>query len=388
VQAARASVGVAGLTSLSDAAGNLQATYPADPNAFGNAATYARTGLEPEGVLRAAVEVGATTTTIFAEMLLRTRLTMAVTPGWYDQITRLLVGLALPPPAMVPVGVDLHKVNELANVAEVPFLILWPQFDWINAAAFKNRLNPQPFAADVYNGLAASVQYTAPAAQHTERLRVVVDQGRLDSLGAPHVPTLLAGILATNLTANALAPLLDTAILAPQAAALLPVGGAPSVERIRLALAWFARDNANAGVRNFLTAQVQHPPNAPAVFSAPVSAEIQAAGLTDREILDQLGFGANAVAPPPLGGGAPLPIANLALPGSATNTLLATGHPYLAHVIVPNASVRRGPAAAQPQFTTLANGASVHVTGFTGGWAAVDAGGRLGFILQAELSPP
>src|SRR5277367_4161511 len=387
VQAARASVGVAGITSVFDAAGDLRANYPADPNAFGSANTYAQSGLEPEGVLRAAVEVGATNK-VLAELLLRTRLGMPATANWYDQMTRLMVRLALPPAAIVPVGVDLQRVNELANVAEVPFLVFWPQFNWIDANAFRTRLNPQAFAADVYTGLAATAFYTNPAAQHSERLRIVVDQGRLALAGAPLIPTFLAGILATNLSANAIAPFLDLGIIGPHGAALLPSGVVPTVEQIRLALAWFSRDPANADVRNFLTGQVLHPPNAPAAFTPAVSAAIQAAGLTDREVLDDLGFAPVAAAPPPIGGGAPLPVGNLALPGSATNTLVVSGHPYLAHVTVPNAKVRNGPAAGNPSFVTLPNTSAVHVMGFSGGWAAADINGRLGFILQGELSPP
>jgi len=388
VQAARASVGVGSITTLFNAAGNLQANYPFDRNAFGPANTYTRSGREPEGVLRAAVEVGATNT-VTAEHLLRVRLTLANTGDWYDRMTRLLVRLALPPLAAPPAGVDLQRVNELANVAEVPFLIMWPQFDWIDATAFSTRLNPQPFAADVYAGLAATAEYINPAApQHNERLRIVIDQGRLALTGAAMVPTFLAGILATHLSANAIRPFLDLAIIAPHAAALLPIGGAPTVEQIRLALAWFSGDNANVSVRNFLTAQVLHPANQPAAFTPAVSAAIQAAGLTDREILDQLGFAPNAAAAPAVAGAAPLPIANLALPGSATNTLLVSGHPYLAHVIAPHATLRNGPAIPQPSFAHLPNGSSVRIMGFSGGWAAADLNGRLGFIVQGELSPP
>ncbi len=387
VQAARASVGVGSITTLFNAAGNLQANYPFDPNAFGAANTYTRSGREPEGVLRAAVEVGATNT-VTAEHLLRVRLTLANTGDWYDRMTRLLVRLALPPLAAPPAGVDLQRVNELANIAEIPFLVFWPQFDWINATAFDTRLNPQPFAADVYAGLAGTAEYINPAAQHSERLRLIIDQGRLALGGAALIPTFLTGILATNSNADAIAPFLDLGIIAPHAAALLPLGGVPTVEQIRLALAWFSRDNANPNVRNFLSAQVLHPANQPAAFTPAVSAAIQAAGLTDREVLDQLGFAPNAAAAPAVAGAAPLPIANLALPGSATNTLLVSGHPYLAHVIVPQATLRNGPAIAQPSFAHLPNGSSVRIMGFSGGWAAADLNGRLGFIVQGELSPP
>jgi hypothetical protein len=199
---------------------------------------------------------------------------------------------------------------------------------------------------------------------------------------------LLAGILATRLSADAFESFLDLTVLAPHDAALLPLGVAPSVEQIRLALAWFFQDDTNAHVRSFLTAQVNQPPGAAAAFTAAVSAEISAAGRTDRELLDQLGFSAVAAAAP-VGGAAPVPFANLALPGAATNTLLLTGRVYAATVTAtPNALVREGPDAASNGLMTLGNGATVRVMGSTGGWAAVDVWGRLGFIDTADLSPP
>src|SRR5262249_19204859 len=154
----------------------------------------------------------------------------------------------------------LHLVNELANVAEVPFLPFWLGFPWITADSFRTRLNPQPFAADVYAGVMAATAYTNPQAQHNEHLRILVDQGRLALVGAPHVAGFLAGITANNQPASVFAADLNLAILGPHAAALLPVAGAPTVAQIRLALAWFSRDPANADVRAFLSAQVLHPP--------------------------------------------------------------------------------------------------------------------------------
>jgi hypothetical protein len=308
---------------------------------------------------------------------------MAAAGEWYDHVTRLMVTIALPP---VGNPLDLHRVNELANVAEVPFLALWPQFG-IVVAHFRNRLNPEPFAGAVYGGIAALPHYTAPPAHSAERMRIIMDQGRIALSGAAALPRFLDGILATGLAAAAFSGFLDLGVLAPHGAALLPPAGPFTVARIRLALAWFRRDRNNADVRAFLTAQVLHPPNAPAVFQAAVQAEIAGAGRTERDILDDLGFAPVAVAPP-IGGAAGLPLGNLALPGSAMNTLLVTGRPYLAQVVAANAAVHTGPAVARPTFRTLSTGTSVHVMGSTGGWYAVDVAGRLGFIQVADLSPP
>jgi hypothetical protein len=387
VEAARASVGLASVTTLSDpGTGALKPKYPFDPNAFGSASDYAKSGREPEGVLRAAVEVGAVSTTT-AETLLRTRMTMAAaTNDWYDTTTRILVPLALP--AVLGAGVDLGKVNELANIAEVPFLAFWEQFN-ITAGDFQNRINPRPFAASIYNGIAATTFYTTPKAKHAERMRVVVDQGWLALSGAPQAPALLVGILATDRAANVLELYLDKEILKPEKANLLPIGAPPTKERIRLALAWLDLDNGDAQVKSFLSAYVQHPPNAPATLSAAVSTEISNAGRTDRDVLDALGFSPAATAAPVGGGGGPgLPIANVGLPDSpGTNRLLVTGSPHLAHVSVATASVRREPAARRPPIAVLHSGDEVRVSGSVGDWRAVNVNGKLGFIHKTELTP-
>jgi hypothetical protein len=341
-------------------------------------------------VLRAAVEIGATNT-VTAETMLRTRIAMAPKPAsdWWDRITRLMVRLALPPVHVPPTGIDLQKVNELANAAEVPFLIRWAQFN-IVPAHFVVEINPQPFAADIYAGLAASPEYTAPSDDDTRRLRIIVDQGQLARLGAAHIPTFYAGITATGLAANGFQSFLDLAVLAPHGAALLPVGGgAPTVPQIRLALAWLARDRTNPDVIAFLTAQVLHPVNAPAAFPPAISAEITAANRTDRDVLTDLGIGPGAAGTPPVGGGAPPQLANIALPGSATNTLVLTGRAYLAQVTAaPHATPRMGPGMAFAAAGALATGTSVRVMGSTAGWSAVDIGGSLRFVRDADLSPP
>jgi hypothetical protein len=386
VQAARASVALASVTSLFTPAGNIAVTYPFDPHAFGPASTYASSGVEPAGVLRAAVEVGATNP-VTAETLLRTRLALPATAGWYDTITRMMVSLALPPAAVPPTGVNLQLVNDLANVAEIPFLTYWPQYN-IQVAHYTGSINPQPFAPQIYAGLAGTNAYTAPVADSTQRCRILVDQGWLALVGAPQIPTLLAGILATNLPASAFSDFLDLAVLAPHAAALLPLAGVPTTEQIRLGLAWFFQDPNNAHIRAFLTNQVTQAPNAPASFTAALSAEVSQAGRTDREILDQLGFAAVAVAAPAAPGLAPRPLANLALRGSATNTLLVTGRPYLATVTAATIIPRRNPADAQSGFVSLNAGAQVRVMGMSSGWAAADFWGQLGFIRPGDLTPP
>ena len=385
VQGAQASVGIGGLTSLTDRFGRLKPNYPADPHAFGAAANYAQAGLEPEGVLRAAVEVASISGVVPAETMLRTRWAMPANPAsWYDRITRIMVGIVLPPVAGS--GVDLFLLNEAANTAQVPFLVYWPRFPWINAAAFVTRLNPQPFAANVYAGLAATTEYTAPATDANKRLRIVVDQGQFIRTGA--AATLFAGITASGLHATALQNYLDISatVLGGREATLMPLVGAPTAEQIRLALAWFALDSTNAHVRAFLSAQVVVAAGVAPAFNAAAAAEIGAAGQNPRTILTSLGF-VLAPAGAAVGGGAARPFANVQLPGRVQNTVFVTPGPRKSIVVPAGLNVRTGPSMGHPSFAVVHAGDVVTVTGESGDWVAIDMNGRLGFVYKPLIAP-
>jgi hypothetical protein len=388
VQAARGSVGIADIVSLYDPTGKLKPNFPGDPFVFGSAKDYAAKGLEPEGVLRAAVEVAATVSVVEAEKLLRSRMNdMPVKVGhWYDMITRMLVPLVLP--AAVGSGVNIELVNEMANIAELPFLVRWAKFDWINPQEYVTRLNPKAFAADVYAGLKGTSSYTAPSDAEEKRLRLVVDQGNFARTGI--VADLLAGILATGLNATELEQYLDIdpAVLGGHEAALLPVVAAPSVQEIRLALAWYALDQSNVHIQTLLKSQVVTAVGAVPAFNGAVDAEITAAGKDASEILSQLGFSLVATGAPSKPGATPPPLANARVPGSRKNTeFIDAENPYVATVNVKIANVRPSASITRPPIGSLKLGKTVNVVGSVGDWKAIDFNGKLGFVHKSLLTP-
>jgi hypothetical protein len=383
VQGGRASVGASAITSLKDFSGNLAPTYPFDPAAFGSAAGYVPVGVEPEGVLRAAVEVAATSGSIVAETMLRTRLAMPARPAdWYDIVTRMMIGIVLP--AVAGTGVDVVRLNEAANVAEVPFLVRWPEPKWSNAARFVTRLNPLPFAADVYTGLAGTGEYTTPTDAPTRRLRVVVDQGRFRLTGS--AATLITGLAAAALRADLLSPHLDVTatVLGGHEAALLPIGPPPTLEHARLALAWYMRNNTTAHVKAFLSAQVTVPVGLPPAFSPLLVGEIGAAHLDAAEMLTDLGFPSTASAAP-VGLAPSAPLANVQVPGSPANTVFVTPGVRRTTVKATKLNVRATPNGAT--LGALKAGDPVVVAGTVGSWSAIDWSGRLGFVWTAYLNP-
>lgn len=399
VQAARASVGLSAATRLYDpATGDVGLDYPSDPAAFSTAGAYLLNGHEPEGVLLAAVEVGAVSP-IAAEHLLRHRAVLRaagglpVTDPWWDPVTDLFVAEVLAPVA-AGAGIDIGRTNDLANTCWTIFVARWPGDYGVTVSGVVGALNPQPFAASIYTRASALADYRAPPDVQARQMRVILDQSWMALSAGPRIAGLLTGIGATGLHADGLAPWLEPTALHPHRAALLPVGGAaaaPSPAQIRLALAWFSRDQNNAHVRSFLRAQVitgAGPPH----FSPPFAVEIAAAGMSATDILRGLGYAmvATTVSPPAGGGAATtLPVANVDVDADAINEILVQGHPYEATVTAGAANIRGLPrTSGNTPFAVAHSGDTLRVVGFSHRWAAIDHNGRLGFIHTNLISSP
>ena len=388
VTAARASVALSGATSLRDAAGNLTIQYPFDPNAFGSAAAYVASGHEPEGLFRAAVEVAATAGPVVAENQLRIRLAAGHSSSdpWWDEVTLALVKVALTGVA-VGAGIDAGRLNIFANLAEIPFLARWPGDYGITVANFTGRVNSQTtVASNLYPQIAATPTFTAPPDADAQAMRLIVEQGWL-ALGGARTGPLIAYLDATaNLTAPIIKRHLDTSAIASHSPTLFSSGAALSSGRIRLALAWLLKDPTNVDVRAFLDAQVSMGGSGPAL-SAAVRTEL--GGFTEHEILEALGRLTATTTSVGVGGASiTLPSANVEINGAGTNRVRVEPNPYVATVIPYALNVRDRPSMKSTVFAWLKRGDTVRVMGFTHNWAAIDQGGRLGFVYRTFLTLP
>jgi hypothetical protein len=175
---------------------------------------------------------------------------------------------------------------------------------------------------------------------------------------------------------------LDTLALAFSSAALF--GGAPAATsgRIRLALAWLRADPTDADMKAFLLGQVARPPTGPELTPA-VVAELD--GAAPNEVLTALGVIATA---PVVPGGVELPAANAQVRAGHGNEVRIEPRPYLATVIPAGLNVRTLPGMHGTAFAVVHAGDVLQVTGFTHDWAAVDRGGRLGFVHRSKVTPP
>lgn len=384
-QAARASVGLEASSSLMDASGNLALQYTYDPTAFGTALTYAATGREPEGLLRAAVEVAATAGPVVAANQLRTRLAAGGT-GWYDEVTLLFVRIAMDGVA-VGAAVDMTKLNTLTHMSGYVFLAGWIDkgvtVDYLNTV-----VNGHPaLAPDVYAGLAATPTFTAASSADDRVMRLKVEQAWI-ALPAAREANLLAFLEATpTLTAEVIGNHLDTALLAPASPTLFPAAAAATPGRIRLALAWLKRAPANADMRAFLNDEVVTPGATPELTPA-VRAEL--GGVPESEVLESLGRLLATTPVVPVGGGpaVQVPNANAEIMGRGVNQVLVEPNPYEATVLPDALNVRPAPHMNNEPFAWLHKDDVVRVMGFTHNWAAIDQDGELGFVHRSKITPP
>ncbi len=383
-QGARASVALGASSSLMDAAGNMAIQYPFDPNAYGNALTYVATGHEPEGLFRAAVELAATAGPAVAETQLRTRLATGVTAGheWFDEI--IVAGITVALAGVAPgTGVPAEKLNMLAHMVGPPFLVGNSEDGHgRTVGTLVADVNSQPLAGDLYAQIGVQPSFLAPGNAAFRNGRFIIDQAWLAQGGARAAP--LVGWLDGTPTATVgwMGSRLDAGRLAAGAAALFG-GPAPATSgRIRLALAWLRQIPGTAEVRTFLLGQVLRPATGPELTPA-VTAELD--GAAPDEVLSALGVIATA----PAGGGGPeLPAANAQVRPGHGNEVRVEPHPYVATVIPAALNVRGLPGMHGAPFEVVHAGDTLQVTGFTHDWAAVDRGGRLGFVHRSKVTAP
>ena len=362
--------------------GDVEPTYSFDPHAYDTAPNlYVQTGNEPEGVLRAAVEVGSTNL-VLAETLLRARLA-AGGSGWWAESVLALVGIALSSIRTPGTGIDLRRVNELANVAEQVFLTRWPDGFGISVDSLVGTLRPHRFASAVVAAMLATPTFVTPASDSTWKGRLIAEQAGLRfAPGAAARTSFLAALDATTLHADAISTWLSPSLLSSHLSALLTVSGTPSLGQIRLALAWYFVAPRNSTIRRFLRAHVLTSGALP-TFEPAFASAITAAGRGEQEILEDFGLiGMTMV------GGRSLPRRNTEYTGDSDNDEAITLDPHQAEVIARTLAVRAQPSFKRPTILTLTRGTLVRVMGTLHGWLAIELAGppvQQGFVPPGSL---
>ena len=207
VQAANAST-TFGAFNL-DATGKARLSLGWDPDIGGTKADYVKTGSEPEGALRAALETWADpklgpawTTTQMRQHVTAT----AASKDWYVSLARTAYQLALPAAG----DVEPALIDNLAHRVEAWLLAGWE--DTADAATLAGAVKAAE-APVLYPVMLASDHATNP------HLGVVVEQAWMQT-DAKHEPAFLAAVDATTLKRLKLTPLLAAGIVDLHLAAL------------------------------------------------------------------------------------------------------------------------------------------------------------------------
>ncbi|WP_436486466.1 eCIS core domain-containing protein [Chitinophaga sp. ARDCPP14] len=379
VEGARASVGLSATTLRDPVSNDLHIDYPFDPQAFGTAAAYLAVGREPEGVMRAAVEVAAANAAT-ATVLLNNRMGIATT-SWWDECVVAFVKVALK--GLGPNPVSLAKLLELAQVAQFPFLAGFGTKYGISVAHFKGWINDRlAFAAEIYDEMLKTPSMMAAADTEKRIGRFLMEQAWLnfDPARAGAFVTFLEGVPSDFV--RHMEVHLDVAIIKPSDATLFAPAAPHTSGRIRLALAWLHNEPANAFVKAFFRNEISNTATGPKL-SALVTAEL--AGRQPDEILGPLG----RLAPRSDKPGDDRPLANARIPGRGFNNLLIDQKAYIATVTaLKKLPVFRGPGPKHKGIGWVKPGDLLQVAGFTGAWAAFDFNGKLGYVDKTQITPP
>ncbi|MBA3394497.1 MAG: DUF4157 domain-containing protein [Deltaproteobacteria bacterium] len=356
-----------------DASGKAKLSNPDDPHISGTKLQYVKTGIEPEGALRAAIEcyadaaIGPAKTT--AEM--RTRVAgLAADTGWWQTITRIGFELCLPPP---PAEVDIALALDISHRISNWFFAGWAEM--IDVQAMANAVKPTE-AAKVFAGMLTSSWAT------NDHLAVGAREGWLQHDAGQAAP-FMAALTASSLTRETFQRIAARGILDPKLATLLPVG-APTKGQMILALTIAAKDGAAMPkpVRDFLRAAAGG--TATATFPAALNAGAILAPTGELSVLENIGLAPKS-APAPSGGGSV--DGNVDANHNNKNETFIAVSPREATVAVPKLNVRVQANDSCAVVATVVAGTVLRVMGETAsGWSFVDLSGKTGFVFSKHLT--
>ena len=345
-----------------------------DPDVGGTKQAYVKTGVEPEGALRAALETWADpklgpawTTQAMKDHVAAT----AASKDWWASLTRTAFTLALPSAGNVVPSV----IDDLAHRAEAWLLTGWQA----SADAAALAANVKPVEAPIlYPVMLASDHAADPT--NFPHIRVVVEQAWMQ-VDNTREAAFMAAIDSTPLKRVALAKLLDAGLVDPHLPALLAVvpPAAPTKAQLLLALT-IAVDRGSAMPAAVKTMLVNAAGGASTTsFPAALSVPALLDGASELTVLRAIGLAPGAAAAAPV---ATPDKANLDQNADRTNETFVTVKPHLSIIAGPKpVEIRASPDVKAPVVDTYNSGDQARVVGMSGGWTVVDRFGKIGWVV-------
>jgi hypothetical protein len=365
VKGANASFGQVG---LQDAAGNLDivAAGGADPQLTATKLEYVKGGTEPQGALRAVLEVWAsdrlaspkTTTAIDA---VRNRLaTEPANKEWDPRIIRTLYEIVAANPdnaeLIRSLGVCAGDLGELKHEQ--------------NCRVRALRNVPEAQINTIFTGLTATDFWTSEA-----RIPLVVLQRWLHTDAAKKAD--FKAKLGADFTCAQARTYVDLALLAPALPTLLPVAdaAAPTPGALKLALLGVAGASVEATSKTFLRAVV----GSGTSFSPALDIDGKLGGMsTQADVEVAIGVRGPAAVPP--SGGPTAPPNNVDLDGDGVNDFRVEPMTRRGATAASTLNVRERPDTTARILDGLPRGSQVFLIGTVDDWYAIDHGRKTAFV--------
>jgi hypothetical protein len=358
VKGANASFGQVGLM---DPSGNLDivAAGGADPQLTAAKIDYIRGGTEPQGALRAVLEVWAadrvaTPPGTSALDAVRNRLlTEAATPEWDARIIRTLYTIV----GANPDNAELIRLlgNCAGDMSELKHA------EQCRVAALASV--PAAHAATIFNGVTPTTLWASEA-----RIPLVILQRWLheDATKKLAFLTQLGGAAFTCSTAR---EFVDIPRLGAKLGELIPVADAPraSTGQLKLSLLGVARGAPDATCRDFLRAVVGASPG----FAPALGVDGLLGGMSTQADVE-IAIGVRGPAATPPSGGSATPPNNVDLDGDGVNDFRIEPMTRRGAVTASRLHVRRRPDIGSDSLDMLARGTRVNLIGTSGDWYAVE----------------
>lgn len=355
-----------------NAAGRAELSNPGDPDIGGSKLQYVRTGIEPEGALRAAIECYADPALGPARVTteIRTRVAaLAASTDWWECITRVGFELCLPP---APADVDIGKLLDISHRIEAWFFGGWDNM--INVQRMADNVKPAE-APKVFPAMLATSTATS------DHLAVGAREAWMKHDASQAAPFMTA-LTASSLTRETFTPLLARGILTSRLSTLLPVG-APTKGQMILALTYAALDGTGmpSAVRTFLRAAAGG--RTTSTFPAALGAGPILSPTGELEILEHIGLAPTSA---PSGGGSTVD-GNVDANADNRNETFVPVSPFEANVTAWVLNVRQAASGGARVIATVTQGTVLRVMGTTTtGWSLIDHQGKIGFVRSSYLT--
>jgi hypothetical protein len=344
-----------------DAAGNLDivAAGGADPQLTAAKIDYVRGGTEPQGALRAVLEVWAadrvasppTTTAIDA---VKNRLkTEAPSPAWDARIIRTLYEIVQANPdngeLIRQLGLCAGDLSELKHQEQ--------------CRVAKLASVPAAQLPTIYTGLTATSFWTA-----VPRIPLVVLQSWLQP-DATKKPAFLAQLGGAAFTCSSAKDFVDLPLLGAKLGELLPVADGPtaSTGQLKLALLGVARGAPDPTCKAFLRAVV----GTGSGFAPALKIDSLLGGMSTQADVE-VAIGVRGPAAAPVVGGPAAPPNNVDLDGDGINDFRVEPITRRGAVMASALNVRKRPDMAADVLDLLPRGARVTLIGTSGDWYAIE----------------